>query len=388
MESGDSPLLPAVELPDHGLRASRGGGALQPETSAASAPSGSRINLVRMESSPVPSMLTLLGADSPEVRSRKLILDSAGRAASVERVEALRLLRYRLQHDGSRLTASLSPGDAAAKTPEEEPAPPPSGLVTFQVLAVDPVRVTLRLRAMVGTEIKDLTAPVPRPLLWRLLLGKDIDTTPGQPLRGLDPLPPSLGESRRLMVFTNRAQARPPWEGGSEPLAGEEDPVRLAGAMRRWWASEAGGSPGPSVVVGTDPLLSASRWEKSPRPAGRALLLLPEDGFPGFAAPLRQELSDASKNSKAPATATVASSLPDVQGIPSLVLLVSAEAPGRLARRLRELADNPVMQGKLLAIWPLHQVAKDLAVLAGALANADAGKQRVEDLPGSLVWFF
>jgi len=36
----------------------------------------------------------------------------------------------------------------------------------------------------------------------------------------------------------------------------------------------------------------------------------------------------------------------------------------------------------------LHQVAKDLAVLAGALANADAGKQRVEDLPGSLVWFF
>jgi len=221
------------------------------------------------------------------------------------------------------------------------------------------------------------------------------------------------------MVFTNRAQARPPWEGGSEPLAGEEDPVRLAAAMRRWWASEAGGSPGPSVVVGTDPLLSASRWEKSPRPAGRALLLLPEDGFPGFAAPLRQELSDASKNSKAPATATVASSLPDAQGIPPLVLLVSAEAPGRLARRVRELADNPVMQGKLLAIWPLagplredlpvsllakgtlaglgvaetspvglHQVAKDLAVLAGGLANVDAAKQRVEDLPGSLVWFF
>ena len=108
-----------------------------------------------------------------------------------------------------------------------------------------------------------------------------------------------------------------------------------------------------------------------------------------------------------------------MQGIPSLVLLVSAEAPGRLARRLRELADNPVMQGKLLAIWPLagplredlpvsllakgtlaglgvaetspvglHQVAKDLAVLAGGLANVDAAKQRVEDLPGSLVWFF
>ncbi len=99
----------------------------------------------------------------------------------------------------------------------------------------------------------------------------------------------------------------------------------------------------------------------------------------------------------------------------SLIVLVSGEAPDRLAARLRSLARDPAMSGKLLAVWPLAADLRpdlpasllgegrlaglgmaDRSVVgqrdaAGALSRMSAalsGSTRVERLPGPFLWFF
>ena len=101
-----------------------------------------------------------------------------------------------------------------------------------------------------------------------------------------------------------------------------------------------------------------------------------------------------------------------------LVLLVSGEAPGLLAARLRELARSEAMSGKLLAVWSLsgamrqdlpaslladgrlagiglaesgvislRETADSLTEIRSALGATPAGR-RVEELSPRLLWYF
>jgi len=101
------------------------------------------------------------------------------------------------------------------------------------------------------------------------------------------------------------------------------------------------------------------------------------------------------------------------------VLIVSAEPPGVLGRRLRSLATDPAYAGRILAVaslgGPLRGdlpasilgegrlaalgvyeagpvgLAKSIAQIArfARVAASDASKgKRVEDLPGPFTWFY
>ena len=92
-------------------------------------------------------VFTLAGADSPEVRSRRRELDSAGRSILFERVESRRHLRYRFQGEAPRLKAVLE--TVLPQSSEETPPAPelPSGLVVLRIApsATDEDRMSLRL---------------------------------------------------------------------------------------------------------------------------------------------------------------------------------------------------------------------------------------------------
>ena len=140
-----------------------------------------------------------------------------------------------------------------------------------------------------------------------------------------------------------------------------------------------------------------------------AVLLLPEDAFPAGSSVLRARLEQAWRPGKVEAALVRPSQA-------SLVILVSHEAPGLFATRLRQLVRSPLLEGKLLAAWCLAgRVRQDLPAdllaesgLAGlGLAEAsmiamqrapdelvsmrtaltESGR-RVEELPGPFLWYF
>jgi hypothetical protein len=269
--------------------------------------------------------------------------------------------------------------------------------------------LVLRLESLVAGSPRHLEAEFPRPLLQRLVLGREVDLTPAQPLPGLSPLPGSLGDVSSVMVLPRAARWRAPWENDTPPRAGEEDPVQLARALGRWWASVGEGAP--AAIIGVDPGRSPERWQTAPRPDRRTLLLLPSEAFVGPMSGWREELAGAWGPD------TVVDALPDdPRG--ALVILVGAEPPASFARRLRELARDERMRGRLLAAWSLAgPVREDLprslldeGQLAGiglvedslvarrraagmmdalrrALAEA-TDADRVENLPGPFLWYF
>jgi hypothetical protein len=141
-------------------------------------------------------------------------------------------------------------------------------------------------------------------------------------------------------------------------------------------------------------------------------LLLPKEAFPGPATAIRDELVRSWQ------AGPVADALPSGMSA-GLVVLVSAESPGQLGARLRELARHPEMRGKLLAAWslsgPVRQdlpasllrednlaglglaepgvvsgrgAASGLSALSDALQATEARGQKVERLSGSFLWFF
>src|SRR5437867_11391702 len=148
------------------------------------------------------------------------------------------------------------------------------------------------------------------------------------------------------MVMMERSQLLPPWTAPGTIVPGEEDPARLAYALRQWWLGEGTGAQAPATAIGTDPRRSPGRWQSVAGVSGKVALLLPEGGFPAASKPLEEQIAAAWKGG------AVASSMAAAQGA-SLVILVSAEDPALFGARLRDLAQSPSMKGRLLAAWPL-----------------------------------
>jgi hypothetical protein len=269
----------------------------------------------------------------------------------------------------------------------------------------------LRLVANPAGTPRNLDADFPRSLLQRLVIGRATDLTRGRPLQALGKLPPSLGTVEAVMTLLGASQRDAPWERPPIPLAGEEEPIRLARALGAWWSEDPAGPQAVRSVVGTDFAISPGRWARAPRVAGETLLVLPEGAFPGSTAALRARLAATWPKSR------VVTAVP-AKFEASLVVMVSGEAPGVFAERLAELAERPALAGKLLAAWclsgdvrqdvPARLLARtDLAGLGlgqssvvdlrGAVRDLEAmsrslaekrGARRVETLDGPFLWFF
>ncbi len=407
--------LPATSLPPHGgsipAATAPRGGLLEPAVSTGSGTWGDR---------DVAWTLTVYGSEGRDVTSRRLVFDRNRRVQFLERVEDQRQLRFRFEREGTEIRARIvESGLKAPDAPEEAVPAIPSGLAILDVkpgfrgkdseTRDEPASVSLRLRAADG---RDLGAPIPRAVAQRLVAGREADLTTAQPLPGLSPSDRFLGGLRHLMVMMLHEQNTAPWEGSRPVLPGEEDPVRIASALASWWRVEP--AP-PGVVVGTDGSASPARWERAPRPRGEALLLLPKDAFPGHAARLRDEIAGAWP------AGNVSEEAPR-DNAPPLVIVASAEAPAAFGTRLRALASDPSLRGRLLGAYSLAgPVRSDLPAslirdggLAGLgvaegspagvtrmiselrrlgqavveLRSSAGGDRRIEDLPGPFLWYF
>ena len=403
----DPPGLPQAVLPAHGLPPRRSGGPLDATLGQ---------HLVSVGAGRVPGTsfeLEVYGLDSPEPRSRRLEFDSKGLLTAIERVDERGFLRYRVAREAARL--SLVPLDVpsvAAATGGSPPLELPAGLVALRLggaAAPEAQALSLRIDSR-GADGRPaaLSAEFPRALLQRLVRGPGVDLTPNQPLAGLSPLPVGLGQSQAVMVLSELRSWLPPWDAPREALPGEEDGLRLARALDRWWAAAA--AEGPRAVVGVDEKHSPERWARAPRPAA-ALLLLPEDGFPGPMAASRAALASAWGQGP------IAEALPE-RLTEELVVLIEADTPPRCGERLAGLALDPRMRGRLLAAWCLAgPVREDLprrllepGILAGvglaedsllarreaeatlaalALHLAEPGAHpRPERLGGPFLWYY
>lgn len=394
----DPNLLPRVELPDHGR--------------TACAPGENRGCGFRGGWLSRSGLHTVMGADGPDPRSRRVVV-SEGAVRLIERVDEGRWIRFRLSREGPRLRVIPVEGERPSEV-TGEPSGLLPGLVVLEVgtsvpseVAAESSQVSLRLRS----EGSPLTAGVPRVLLQRLVMGKKVDPAPGSPLPGLAPLPETLGEIKGVMVMLRPGQLLPPWDGGAIPVPGEENPVRLARALGRWWKGETAMSH-IGVTVGTAPTASPGRWQEAPRPGKKSFLILPEGAFPPPIAGLRKSL--ASSWSAGPVVSSLPSSRPS-----GLVVLVSGEPPALLGARLREIARSPSMKGKLLAVYslsgPIREdlpasllaegnlaglglaeappvglpgVVENVSALNDALAAGRRRKTRIEKVSDLFLWFF
>lgn len=436
------PPLPAISTPSHGTAR---GGAGEPDATGVwiqGSPAGASPAWVQ----------TVAGADGPDPRTRRVLLDVQGRAGVIERLESQRFLRYRIEVQGTRASARLTDKGLAPEAAERAADPRgllrvsgsaadaatslPAGLGTLDLAPVDRApgagegtegadaaartagtaggdaelpSIRLRLHDIDG---HDRSAAVPRAILQRVVLGRDTDLAPDRPLPGLSPASGVLGSTRGLMVMMGRAQTLPPWTGLDSAVAGEEDAARLAGGLRRWWSAESPEGGAPSTLVGVDSRRSPTRWQAVTAIGTKAFLLLPEEGFPGASSDLRAAIAGAWKGGAS------GKSLAEGAGA-ALVVLVSAEDPALLGARLRDLARSGAMKGRLLAVWPLAgpirpdlpasllaegnlaglgiveyspigsgRAAEQIGALGSALASSAERQKRPEDLPGPLVWFY
>jgi hypothetical protein len=419
----DPPGLPATEMPDHGLGEVPSAPILNGVTLFERTTSRHRFARGVYAIAPGKAVSwteSRLGSDGPEVVSRRRVQEPDGRPAAFLRVEEGRLLPYRLVREGNRLRPVVAfPEIPAAifeapRTPVEGGALP-AGVVVLEILpqgdeagsiAVgpgvepeEPRTIALRRRTSDG---RDLTAAVPRAILKRLVLGPRLDPSGASPLPVFGNPAPLLEGAGTLLVLLPDALARSPWAGPVEPVPGEEDPARIVAALGALWN-------GSGAAVGTDRARSAARWAAAPRAAAGVRVVATLEGFPRPFAYLRDELVRVLPEGRAVAEVPV-------EG--SLVIVTSAEAPGVLAARLRELARSPAMKGRLLAVCsfggPLRPdlpgrlleegnlagiallepslpagrgAARAIGAWIGAL-DAAGPERRVETVPGPFVWYF
>jgi len=320
---------------------------------------------------------------------RRRIDDATG--TTFERLEDGRYLSYRFEAAGTTLraapaTSPLRERELFERMPEErEIEKVPDGLVILDLLtpvadiAVAPA-IKLRVRAAPD---RLLTADVPRGLLQRLVLGRGADVAPDRPLAAFTPVRQVLGEARTMMFVQTPNETRPPWMASVPVRPGEEDAARIARALTVWWGADPANG-GAVAVVGTSSA-SPARWTAAPRLDGTVAVVA--DG------------------AERPAG--------------RLVVVLTAEAPGILGRRLRSLARDPGMKGAALAVASLGGpvrgdlaaslledgqlaavgVADDLTqnvtvaaerVRAWAKNAGDAASKgkRAEEIPGPFTWYY
>jgi hypothetical protein len=416
----DPSVLPATEWPDHGL------GPVE-ERTVVELPDGTGTivtrrllgSLVRKGSykpeggAQMAWDEVLLAMEGPEARARRRISIPSGTAPVFERVEDERFVRYRFDRAGNTLRATLAvaalPSQALGLTPQQGASATvvPPELIVMDLLPPaaasppgdreEPLVIRVRLR---GADGRERVAPLPRSLLQRLVRGRSIDLTPERPLQAFTPATEVLGTSRSLMVLMSPDEARAPWSGPMAPRPGEEDASRLAAALTRWWSADPSSSA--RAVVGADPVASPARWARAPLLNGTFAVVAPVDAFPGQASALRAGLEGLPGSADA-----------------TIVVIVSAEAPGVLGRRLRALASDPALSGKILAVASLggplradlpasllgegrlaalglcesgpvglNRTVEEIVRFARS-AGGDASKGlRVEDLVGPFTWFY
>ena len=385
MTLADPAELPMTEWPDHGL-----GGTTERATTTL--PEGEGTILARRLAGGLMRHGTfkaqgaaaiswdevLAGMEGPELRTRRRIADPAAKTPVFERVEEGRFLRYTFDHTGDALraqpsTGGLPPRALGLSAPAAAPAlTVPQDLTVMDLQPGDPAEpagVRLRLTDAGGRE---RGASVPRSLLQRLVRGREIDLTPDRPLQAFTPPAAMLGTGKALMVLQSADESRPPWSGVSTPRPGEEDAVGIADALTRWWSTDP--SSAAQAVVGTSAIASPARWAKAPR----------------------------------------------LDGTPSTVVLVrSDEPPGVLGRRLRRLATDPALSGKILAVAALSgalrpdlpasllaegkiaalgvyevgpvgraRALSEVAAFERALAADGSKGRRVEEVLGPFTWFY
>jgi hypothetical protein len=424
--SADPALVPAIELPDHGLGPETG------RTTVTSSDGRGTIVLRRLPGARVARgtwraadggtiawQEVDLGDEGPEMRARRRVGGPDGKAPTFERVEDGRWLGYRFERVGAKLRAVPAFGavpatilDLAAAGPDAPPASAepaiPEGLAILSaglsaaggtVTLADPPTVRLRIRGAGG---RDVSAEVPRGILQRLVLGREADVAPDRPLPGFTPASQVLLSATTLMVQQSEEEIRPPWSGPIDQLPGEEDAARLASALQAWWGADPS-SREVHAIVGTDAALSTARWTKVPRFGGPISVVAPEDAFPGLTAPVLGRIAAAGSGA----------------GSATAVLVVSAEPAGLLGRRLRALSRDPDMQGKVLAVVSLggplrgdlaasflregrlaalgvfeagpvglERAADRAAAWARAATEAGSKGRRPEEIPGPFTWFY
>lgn len=276
-----------------------------------------------------------------EVRSRRRVEDSQGGAAVFERVEGGRFLSYRLDRAGGAWT--VVPAVAAAAL---EPAPPrvteraplPQGLALLEVLrpsdppSTEAPAVALRVR---GPGTRDVAANAPRGTLQRLVLGRAMDPSAGKPLGGLESSKGLLGGASTLMVLEDPRALRPPWVGARATIPGEEEASVLARALAAWWTDA-------PVVAGLDVARSPERWASASPAAGTRVVVEPAS-FPGT----RRDLAALARR------VFGARAVDEASGPQGTLVVVSAQAPGALASRLRDMAEAGRFSGRAVAIVSL-----------------------------------
>jgi len=414
--------LPPTEMPDHGL------GPAKDRTVATLPGEHGTVTFARRPGSivmhgtwtraglaAIPWDEVRTSDESPDVRVRRRLGDPEGRAPVFQRVENGRFISYRFEHSGSTMTAaslpaSVPPGVLREPGPEPGGAPVdaaslPQGLAVLDVEPSGsaaqslPTTFRARIRAAGG---RDVAAEVPRALLQRIAAGRDADPAPDRPVPGFMPARQILSGGRALMVMEKGSDAAPRWTRALQPESGEEDAARLAGGLGAWWGGDPA-SAGASAVVGTDGAGSAVRWSKAAPLDGTIAVVAPPEAFPALAAPLAKRVP---AGGVAPSSARA-------------VLVVSAESPGLLGRRLRALSQDPAMSGRFLAVvslggtirtdlpWSLLSEGKlsavgiceagpagwARAVDAASAWTASAGSAQAkgkhpEEIPGPFVWFY
>jgi hypothetical protein len=373
--TGESAGVPVAPIPDHGAAASSGESRLEPK-------------LVRMNESGL------------EVTTRRMTVDAAGKATRFERIEAGRRLTYAFVREGVTLRARLERSTEPKGSAPPETVRPPGALSVLQVRPA-PVPGDAVWFESHGSSRTEQT--LSRSALTRLLLGHEFDTTPDEPLPGSS-APDAAGAIEARMVLVDPSQRVRPWDGSTTiALPSDRDPLHLARALGAWSPEAA------PVVLGTDPDKSPARWSAAPSVRGKMLLVLPKDAFPGATAALRERLTRA-------VGGAIVEDLPATIDAP-LVLVVAHEAPDRFAARLRRLARQPALSGKLLAAWslggsprddlpawilaesgiaalglgeptplPLRGVEARLGAYADAVRTSTGAK--VERIPGPFLWFY
>ena len=350
----------------------------------------------------------------PGARLRSIMFPEGGASARVVRHEAGRTIVYRVEPFGDRVRIRSDKSRTAREVAGTGAVP--EGLA---VLRVD-TGGTSRAEALLGTDDPDLegdglrllftasgerhgAAEFQRAALRRILLGPALDRGPG-PVDGLEPLPAPLGDVERLLVQAAAPEIAPPWEAAATELAPEEDPARLAAALAGWYDARAGGRPEVAVGVRPD---AGERFVAAPAIGRRPFLLVPAAAFDG-AVITRDDLLAAWPLS--------GEELPRRFG--NLVVVLDDGPPDRLAARVADLAADPRLAGRLLAVvaagaavrtdlparlleagelagvallsippTEIHRLPERIRGWAESLARA-GGRATIADLPDGPLWYF